>query len=224
MAMEIDSNEMEGTSIYLRDKTAPCDVPLSHRSLIGPQELLALENLSGYFKNLSRKTSFSPLRRWLKVLAECKRWQLELHSTPLVQGYDQALVRFICNKDWTPAVRLANSIPTRDLPEPLQEIYSIINGTNYFGFGTSGGMEAVGDIQSIQSSELWLSEANTIDPTTCYVFCHTENGNSFCYSHPDLAIYYNHESGILEEIGPLNDILTEMFDGLCDGLILDMEP
>ncbi len=221
MTVEIEDNEMEGKSVIITDKEDLPSVPKSHRKLVGPEELAALDDVPGYFQGLAKKTSVSYLCKFLAMLAGCEAWWLELHTTTLCKGGDEAMFRLFFEADISFTVTLQSSGAANDLPPPLKEVYTLINGTNHPGFGYAGGLARLRDIEPMSKSGMWLSEENQLDAGTCFVFYNTFCGDSLCYQLPDQAVWYKHETGALEQAGSLELMVKKYFTGLCKGTILE---
>jgi hypothetical protein len=228
MAIVIEKNEMEGKSVYVNSAADLAKVPASHRKLVGRAVRLALTEPARYFHDLAAKAKRRSLGRWLKTLAHCETCFLELHiaSAKKFPGFPSAAYfRFSLEDDFEPAISLRDdqmpSKATTSLPSVLAEVYELIDGINHFGYGMEGGLLSASDITPFARTGFWLSESNTVDPETCFVFYTTLNGNTLGFQPPDRAVWYAHEVGELQPAGSLRSMIDRYFRLLIEGEILE---
>src|SRR5262249_52723725 len=139
--MDIEENSIGGLTILIKSEEDLDKIPESHRLLLRAEELAALRNPARYFSRLARAAKPLSFRRWLQELSRCDaRPVLELHTGGLPGVQSDALLRFSLLGGASPAVRLRSGPPPENLPPALAEVYSLIDGTNHFGFGEAGGL------------------------------------------------------------------------------------
>jgi hypothetical protein len=223
MSIIIEANDMDGKSIHVGSLADLAEVPADHRKLVSREERAALTDSSGYFHDLARRAKSLLLRRWLKMLADCKSRILELHTSSLPGFEPDVFFRFFLDNDSSPGVRLRSAKTIPALPPPLAEVYELIDGINHHGFGMAGELMSAADIAPFPRTEIWLSETNTADPETCMLFYSSLNGDMLGFQLPDRAMWYVHEVGELRPAGSLHSLVERYFQELIQGGVLERE-
>jgi hypothetical protein len=116
MMIAIKKNDMDGKSVYVRPEADLADVPESHRGLVGQTERSVFADPARYFRDLAGKAKRLALRQWLKMLADCEKWILELHTASLPEVEPDALFRFFLDNGSSPGVRLRSVEAIPSLP------------------------------------------------------------------------------------------------------------
>jgi hypothetical protein len=226
MSLVVEKNDMGGKSVYVGSVADLKKVPVAHRRLAGRTERLALADPACYFHDLAGKTKNRLLRQWLKMLADCPNYFLELHtaSSASFPGFpDAAYFRFSLDNGSEPAVKLRSAKVIPSLPPILAEIYELIDGINHFGYGMAGERIPAVDIAPFAQTGMWFDGINTVDPETCMPFYNTLNGDVLGFRLPDQAVWYAHEVGELRSAGSLRSVVDRYFRKLIQGDVLERE-
>lgn len=231
MSIVIEKNDMDGKSVYVGSVADLVKVPETHRRLVGRAERAVLADPARYFHDLDDRAERRALRQWLRMLADCSKCWLELHtaSSRSFPGFPPAAYfRFCLENGSAPGVKLRAS-KTRSakaaasLPVALAEVYELIDGINHCGYGTAGELKEAAHISSLAGTGIWFSESNRIDPKSCRMFYDTLNGDMLGFQPPDRAVWYYHEVGELRPAGSLRAQINRYFRLLIQGDILERE-
>jgi len=100
------------------------------------------------------------------------------------------------------------AVPT-NLPAMLRPIYHSLGGLRQ----EYGGLICPEDIQTVEASNYWLSDDNSLDPATCFTFYDFGDGDSLGYTATGDGVIYEHELGALSP-ADLEPFIAEAFQQL----------
>ncbi len=223
MSITIEKNEMGGKSVFVGSEADLAKVPKTHQHLVGSKERSALADPARYFSDLAGRAKRPLLARWLKILADCESYLLELHTASIPGFPAAAYFRFVLGNDFVPGVRLRSAKTGPSLPLALAEVYELIDGINHFGYGEAGELSSAGEIAPLTQAGFWLSETNKVNPETCQAFYSTLNGDILCCQPPNDAVWYLHEVGELRPAGSLRSLVDQYFQNMIQGEVLERE-
>ena len=194
---------------------SPDDFPPDVKAALTAPERSAFADAAKAFSALAGACRTRALSRLIRACAEVRLSAIQLHAweeEPL-----RAYFRFHLATT-APAVRLPRkSAGLRRLPEPLQKVYASVGGVQDSEFGFAGGLRAPDDITPIAKFPIYFAAESEVRPDDCFVFLDTLAGDFYGYSPSGRAVWWEHESGVLHDIGSLGKLLNRYFNGLVEG-------
>ena len=184
-------------------------IPQDALAAFTPEERDAFFNHNGHFGRLAATAIHPDIKRYLERIATQDVFWVMFYST------DEAPYRAYFHHTVVEAgesfrIRLPRpaSVPT-NLPSALRPIYQSLGGL----LQEFGGLICPEDIQTVEASNNWLSDDNSLDPTSCFLFYDFGDGDSLGYTSAGEGVIYEHGLGVLSP-ADLEPFIVEIFQHL----------
>ena len=195
----------------------PADqLPEDVAAALTPPEREAFADVPAAFARLAGRCNVHSLRRLLEVCAAAQFASMQMNAyehAPL-----RAYFRFILSES-SPAVRLPEqSADLSAFPDPLRDVYSSVGGIQDDDFAYAGSLWTPTAVRPMTDSMGWLAEEQAIPPSECFMFLRSFGGDQYGYhAGTGRAVQYDHEDGLMTDLGALSNLLDLYFNGLAEG-------
>jgi hypothetical protein len=204
----VEENWWGGESLFIPFGVDLDLIPSPHQELMTPQHREAFARPDSYFVSLAERAALPGMRRWLMTIAEAGAYELHVHHTFEFHGMSQVSL-VVPRKGRRPAsVQLASGRDTAHLPNPLNNLYQLIDGDRT-GFAEAGGIESI-DYRTNLEGMLKHPDDTPLTSRMALVF-YKSGGGDLLIADDGRAIAWLHENLEVYVAGPLEEVVDSYF-------------